>query len=78
MLTEKATSDLDLLPAEAVAEIFTTTPAALYSQRVRGERPGSLGIRLGPGRRGRLYWRRSDITAWIAEEATRQHAQNGD
>jgi len=53
-----------LLTSEEVAERYRVTPAALWTQRHRGEAPGSLGMRLGR----RLLWDPEDLRGWESEQ----------
>lgn len=52
-----------LLTVKEVADYFRLTPSALYVQRHRGERPGSLGIRVGK----RILYRPSDLDQYLNE-----------
>jgi len=53
-----------LLTVEEVAELFGIPEATIYSQRYRGEMPGTLGFKVGK-------WVRfdpKDIEAWIDKQ----------
>ena len=63
----------DLLRVEEVAAMFGVKPSAIYAGRSRGQKPGALAIKINK----RLWWRRSDLIAWLDSEATRQHAERG-
>ena len=52
---------LELLTVEDLGSLLHLTRNAIYSQRVRGQMPGSLGVHLGK----RLFFRRSDIEAYL-------------
>jgi predicted DNA-binding transcriptional regulator AlpA len=65
-------STLDpLLTAQQVADHFGVKPAAIYQQRLRGMKPGALGISLSESK---IRWRASDIAAWIDQLAQDQQA----
>lgn len=49
------------LTAEEVASMYRLTVSALYTQRHRGEAPGSLGAKVGR----KLLWRQSELDAWF-------------
>lgn len=51
----------DLLNTREVAELYRTTPGALYTQRHRGQLPGGFGVFVGR----RLLFRRSDLDGWL-------------
>lgn len=51
----------EYLTSAEVAEMFRTTPSALYTQRTRRERPGSLGVKVGK----RVLYRREDLDRWV-------------
>ncbi len=51
----------DLLTVAEVADWLRTSPTALYSQRYRGEAPGSLAVRVG----ARLLWKRRVLDEWL-------------
>ena len=53
-----------LLTLNEVADYLRLTPAALYTQRHRGEKPGALGIRVGR----KILYRSSDITRFLDEQ----------
>ena len=48
------------LPVEQVAKRYHTTPAALYSQRHRGQDLGALGVKVGR----RILWSEADLEKW--------------
>ena len=52
------------LDVDETAALLRTTPSALYSQRHRGEAPGSLGVRVGR----RILWRLVDVETWFDRE----------
>jgi hypothetical protein len=58
----------DLLTVEQLAELLSTTPSAIHSQRHRGQAPGTLGVRLGR----RYFYRRQDLDAHFAAELAKQ------
>ena len=62
---------LELLDARSTAPYFGITPTALHAQRSRGQKPGLLALKIN----GRLWWRKSDLVAWLDAEADRQHAE---
>ncbi len=45
------------------ASYLRLTPGAMHTQRHRGERPGSLGIRVGR----KLIYRRADLDRYLDE-----------
>lgn len=53
----------ELLTADEVAAYFRTTPAALHSQRHRGQAPGVLGVRVGR----RILWSAADLDDWFTQ-----------
>lgn len=55
--------DTRYLTVEQVAERYQSTPAAIHTQRYRGEKPGALGVKVGK----RVLWRESDLDAWFDE-----------
>ena len=57
-----------LLTSEEVAERYRVTPSALWTQRHRGEAPGSLGMRLGR----RLLWDPEDLRAYEQQRKEQQ------
>lgn len=60
-----------LLTLKEAADYLRLTPAALYTQRHRGDKPGSLGIRVGR----KILYRPSDISRYLDEQlAESQHA----
>lgn len=52
-----------LLTIPEAADYLRLTPAALYTQRHRGEKPGVLGIRVGK----RILFRTSDIHRFLED-----------
>ena len=56
------------LDSRAVADRYHTSPAALYTQRHRGDAPGSLAVTVGR----RLLWREQDLDAWFDEQVARE------
>lgn len=52
-----------LLTVPEAAAFPRTKPGALFTQRHRGQKPGSLGIRYGK----RVVYRVADIEAWLDE-----------
>lgn len=52
-----------LLTLKEAAEYLRLTPAALYTQRHRGNKPGALGIRVGR----KILYRPSDINRYLDE-----------
>ena len=52
-----------LLTLREAADYLRLTPAALYTQRHRGEKPGVLGIRVGR----KILYRPSDIDRFLEE-----------
>ncbi|MCH8899896.1 MAG: helix-turn-helix domain-containing protein [Acidobacteria bacterium] len=60
----------DLLTVEQLAELLSTTPSAIHSQRHRGQAPGRLGVKLGK----RYFYRRQDLDAFFASELAKQPA----
>jgi len=65
MSTEKTPT---YLTAEEVAAMYRLSVSALYTQRHRGEAPGSLGAKVGR----KLLWRQSELDAWF--DRTRDEA----
>ena len=59
-----------LLTLKEAADYLRLTPGALYSQRYRGEKPGSLGIRVGK----KLLYRPSDIDQFLNEKLAESFA----
>ena len=60
-----------LLTLREAADYLRLTPAALYTQRHRGDKPGALGIRVGR----KILYRPSDINQYLDEQlAKSQHA----
>ena len=58
----------DLLTVEQLAQMLHVQPSAIHSQRYRGEMPGSLGVKLGK----RVFYRRSDLDAFIDQQIARE------
>ena len=52
-----------LLTLQEAADYLRLTPGALYTQRCRGEDPGSLGIRVGK----KILYRPTDIERFLDE-----------
>jgi hypothetical protein len=52
-----------LLTLREAASYLRLTPAAMYTQRHRGEKPGALGIRVGR----KILYRPSDIDRFLEE-----------
>jgi hypothetical protein len=52
-----------LLTLKEAADYLRLTPAALYTQRHRGHKPGALGIRVGR----KILYRPSDINRYLDE-----------
>ncbi len=63
-------NDRDLLTVEELARLLRVGPSAIHSQRHRGEMPGSLGVKLGK----RVFYRRSDIDAFIDQQIAHDEA----
>ncbi|MBA2724978.1 MAG: helix-turn-helix domain-containing protein [Actinobacteria bacterium] len=53
-----------------VAILFGTSPSALYSQRHRGEAPGSLCVKVGK----KLMWKKAELEAWFDQQ--RQNSES--
>lgn len=53
-----------LLTVKEAADYLRLTPAALYTQRHRGDKPGALGIRVGR----KVLYRPSDINRFLDEQ----------
>ncbi len=60
-MSKDVSKQIDLLTVEDLGSLLRLTRDAIYSQRVRGQMPGSLGVHLGK----RLFFRRSDIEAYL-------------
>jgi hypothetical protein len=52
-----------LLTLREAADYLRLTPAALYTQRHRGDKPGALGVRVGR----KILYRQSDINQYLDE-----------
>jgi len=52
-----------LLTLKETADYLRLTPAALYTQRHRGDKPGVLGVRVGR----KILYRPSDINQYLDE-----------
>lgn len=52
-----------LLTLKETADYLRLTPAALYTQRHRGDKPGVLGIRVGR----KILFRPADINSYLDE-----------
>ena len=61
-----------LLTIEETAEYLRLTPGALYTQRYRREKPGSLGVRIGR----RILYRPSDIDRFLDEKLNAAAVKN--
>lgn len=61
-----------LLTIEEAAEYLRLTPGALYTQRYRREKPGSLGVRIGR----RILYRPSDIDRFLDEKLNAAAVKN--
>ena len=59
-MTTNLTLGEEHLDIAEVSILLKTSPSALYTQRHRGEPPGSLAVRVGK----KLLWRRSDLDSW--------------
>lgn len=59
-MPEDLTPHGEYLDIAEVSVLFKTSPSALYTQRHRGEEPGSLAVRVGK----KLLWMRADLDAW--------------
>ena len=59
-----------LLTVPEAAAYLRLSAAALYTQRHRGEKPGSLGVKVGR----RLLFRTSDIERFIDEQIALERA----
>ena len=55
------------LNSQEVADRYHTSPAALYTQRHRGDAPGSLAVKVGR----KLLWREQDLEEWFDAERRR-------
>ena len=53
----------NLITTEELAEFLRITPHAVHMQRLRDQKPGSLGIRVGQ----RVLFRPESIAAWLEE-----------
>ena len=62
--------DRDLLTVEELARMLRVSPSAIHSQRYRNEKPGALGFALGR----RIFYRRSDLDAFIDHQIARDEA----
>ena len=56
--------DLQLLTVEDLCSLLRVSRAAIYSQRLRGEMPGALGVKLGK----RIFFRPVDIDNYIESQ----------
>lgn len=59
-----------LLTLQEAAEYLRLTPSALYSQRYKGEEPGTLGIRVGK----KILYRPADINRFLDERLAEAQA----
>jgi hypothetical protein len=57
-----------LLTVPETAEYLRLTPAALYTQRHRGEKPGILGARVGK----KIVYRLADLERFLDEQIAAQ------
>ena len=57
---------MELLTAEQVAEMLHVQPSTLATWRHRGVGPAY--VRVGPGDRARVMYRREAIDAWLREQ----------
>ncbi len=64
-------NDLQLLTVEELSALLRVSPAAIYSQRLRGEMPGTLGVKLGK----RIFFRPADIDAYMDQQVAREAAE---
>ena len=64
-------NDQDLLTVEELARLLRVSSSAIHSQRYRGEKPGVLGFALGR----RIFYRRSDLDAFIEEQIAHDEAR---
>ena len=62
--------DLQLLTVEELSSLLRVSRAAIYSQRLRGDMPGTLGVKLGK----RIFFRRADIAAYMDQQVAREAA----
>ena len=62
--------DLQLLTVEELSALLRVSRAAIYSQRLRGEMPGTLGVKLGK----RIFFRPGDIDAYMDQQVAREAA----
>ena len=60
--------DLQLWTVEDLCSLLHVSRAAIYSQRLRGEMPGSLGVKLGK----RIFFRPGDISDYIDSQQARE------
>lgn len=60
----------EYLNIEELAQLFNRSPAAIYTERCRGEGLGVLGVRVGK----RLFWRPADIDAYFEQRQREQLA----
>ena len=64
-------TDLQLWTVEDLCSLLHVSRAAIYSQRLRGEMPGSLGVKLGK----RIFFRPGDISDYIESQQARDEAE---
>ena len=63
---------LELLSSDSTAQILGLRPQSLRSMRVRGT--GPTYVRIG-GPRGRAFYKREDIEAWLGERRYRSTSE---
>jgi predicted DNA-binding transcriptional regulator AlpA len=66
-------SDDSLLPRQETAEYLGLSTSTLERMRVNGT--GPVFQKLGPGKRARVAYRRSDIEAWLQKQRFTSTAQ---
>ena len=64
------TTPEQLATIDEVARFFRTSPAAIYTQRSRGEAPGSLGVKVGR----RILFDRDVLKDWMKNQAGQKTA----
>jgi len=62
----------DFLTIDEVHQLLGLSHSAIYTQRKRGEAPGSLGVKVGR----RIMWRRSDLETWWDNQVDEQLASS--
>lgn len=63
MNTSASTKLSALLPSDAAAALLGLKPQTLRAWRLRGV--GPTYVRVGTGRRGRVFYREEDLVAWL-------------